>query len=301
MTMILQDQIRDRIVLGTAGLAGIWGKVDKMDSIRAIHLALESGIHRFDTAPAYADAESLLGEALSTWNGITPLISTKVGKLKGDSPDALLLDYSQKGIRKSAEQSMRVLNREVLDLVFLHDPVFMKPEEIEPAIHELLLLKEEGKIRNIGIGGNFGSNFLPHAVSGSFTHFMGFNRYNILVQDAANEEFIPLKSVGVEIWQASPLYMGLLGRKYQEYFMEKPEWILASVMDKAQLLSDRCRAEAIDMTGLALNFVMRSKDVDRMVIGASTSQELMKTVEYLCSPSLQDEADRLLLTTYAGP
>ncbi|MFN6373771.1 MAG: aldo/keto reductase [Chitinophagia bacterium] len=299
--MILQDQIRDRIVLGTAGLAGIWGKVDKMDSIRAIHLALESGIYRFDTAPAYADAESLLGEALSTWNGITPLISTKVGKLKGDSPDALLLDYSQKGIRKSAEQSMRVLNREVLDLVFLHDPVFMKPEEIEPAIHELLLLKEEGKIRNIGIGGNFGSNFLPHAVFGSFTHFMGFNRYNILVQDAANEEFIPLKSVGVEIWQASPLYMGLLGRKYQEYFMEKPEWIPASVMDKAHLLSDRCRAEAIDMTGLALNFVMRSKDVDRMVIGASTSQELMKTVEYLCSPLLQDEADRLLLTTYAGP
>jgi aryl-alcohol dehydrogenase-like predicted oxidoreductase len=141
---------------------------------------------------------------------------------------------------------------------------------------------------------------LPHAVSGSFTHFMGFNRYNILVQDAEKEEFQPLRAAGVELWQASPLYMGLLGRKYQEYCKEKPEWIPDSVMDKAQMLSDRCRVGAIDMTGLALNFVMRSKVIDRMVIGASTSQELMNTVEHLCSTVLQHEADRLLLTLFSG-
>lgn len=52
---------KEKVVLGTAGLAGIWGDVDKRESVDAILFALESGITHFDSAPAYSDAESILG------------------------------------------------------------------------------------------------------------------------------------------------------------------------------------------------------------------------------------------------
>lgn len=51
---------RERLVLGTAGLAGLWGKIDEDESVKTILYALEQGITHFDAAPAYADAERIL-------------------------------------------------------------------------------------------------------------------------------------------------------------------------------------------------------------------------------------------------
>lgn len=52
-----------RCVLGTAGLGGIWGKIDNEESIKAILIALKSGITCIDSAPAYGDAESFVDAA----------------------------------------------------------------------------------------------------------------------------------------------------------------------------------------------------------------------------------------------
>ena len=57
-----------RLVLGTAGLGGAWSPIDPAESVATILRALESGITRLDTAPAYAQAEVLVGEALRQWN-----------------------------------------------------------------------------------------------------------------------------------------------------------------------------------------------------------------------------------------
>ncbi|MGY0036414.1 aldo/keto reductase [Pedobacter sp. NJ-S-72] len=58
--------LTDNLVLGTAGLGGVWGKVDAYESISTIVHAIEQGILAIDTAPAYGDAEFFLGEALHT-------------------------------------------------------------------------------------------------------------------------------------------------------------------------------------------------------------------------------------------
>ena len=71
-----------KCILGTAGLGGIWGVIDQEESVRTILLALENGIEALDTAPAYADAEEIVGTALGKWRGNLPAISTKVGRLK---------------------------------------------------------------------------------------------------------------------------------------------------------------------------------------------------------------------------
>ena len=71
----------DRCVLGTAALGGVWGPVNKKESVATLLMALDAGITAIDTAPAYGDAEQFIGEALRSWKGSLPAITTKVDKL----------------------------------------------------------------------------------------------------------------------------------------------------------------------------------------------------------------------------
>lgn len=282
-----------RIALGTAGLAGLWGAVDRKDALRTIHMALEVGIQHLDTAPAYADAESLVGEALRSWSGLVPTLSTKAGKGRADSPDEVVRCYTPNAIRQSVHESLRVLGVDVIDILFLHDPPLMQDDEIAPAVDCLAQLQQQGLIRAAGIGGNYGDAFAPWAVGPPFECFMGFNRYNIVNQSAGRQEFPMLRNAGLDIWQASPLYMGLLGAKHGQYLHERPSWIPATDLTEADNLARLCASKGIHMTGLALQFVYRSPWVNRIVIGASNSEELRKTLEYLKDPTLAALADKL--------
>jgi D-threo-aldose 1-dehydrogenase len=282
-----------RVALGTAGLAGLWGKVDRKASVHAIHMALEAGIRHIDAAPAYADAESLVGEALRSWSGPRPTLSTKAGKGRADSPDGVVPRYDPASLRSSVHDSLRTLGVDVLDMLFLHDPPLMRDAEIDPAVETFARLCDEGLVREVGIGGNFGGAFSDKATKPPFTCFMGFNRYNLLNRSAVGEEFPRLREAGISIWQASPLYMGLLGAKRGQYLTERPSWIPAADLDRAQRLSDACVREGIDMTGLALQFVYTSPWVDRLVVGASTPEEMRRTIECLGDPVLASLAQAI--------
>lgn len=284
----------DNLVLGTAGLAGLWGKVDRNESVYTIHRALEWGLTHIDTAPAYADAELILASALREWKGVKPFISTKAGKLKAYRPDLAFYDYSPKAIIQSVEESIKLFGLDALDLLFLHDPTGMKSEEILPAIDTLIHLNQRGLIKRIGIGGNFGSKFAPLSVSGSFSHFMGYNRYNMIRQTAAHEEYVELRDHQIQIWQASPLYMGLLGNKYGEYTLKRPEWIPDEDIAKASLLKAELNDLGCNLTGVALNYVYCSPLIDKMVIGPSNSRELQDTVDFLASSFLRETAIQFL-------
>jgi len=282
-----------RVALGTAGLAGIWGRVDPRESVYAIHMALEAGIRHIDAAPAYADAESLVGEALRSWRGTRPTLSTKAGKGRADSPDGVVPRYDPDSLRSSVHDSLRILGVDVLDMLFLHDPPLMSEEEMGPAVETLASLREEGLVREVGIGGNYNDAFSGYALEAPFTCFMGFNRYNLLNQSAAGAEFPAHRNAGHSIWQASPLYMGLLGAKHHEYIRDRPVWIPAADLEAARRLASACAREGIDMTGLALQFVYASPWVDRLVVGASTPEQMRQTIEYLNDPVLAGLAESI--------
>lgn len=284
----------ERVVLGTAGLAGLWGKVDPMESVETILMALKRGIKYVDTAPAYADAQSILALALKQWKGTPPFISTKAGKLRSDSAEIAHYDYSTEAISRSVQESIDILGLEALDLLFLHDPTSMKIDEIPSALACMVDLKEKGLVKNIGIGGNFGAVFEGHVRSGIFSHFMGYNRYNLLKQTAAEQEYKLVRSERIEVWQASPLYMGLLGNKLKQYTTERPDWIPADDLYKASVLKEEWNAVGCDLTGLALNYVYHSSCVDKMVIGACNSKELEATFGYLENEALRNNARELL-------
>jgi aryl-alcohol dehydrogenase-like predicted oxidoreductase len=62
-----------RLVLGTAWAGG----VDPADAIAALHAAWGAGFEMVDTAPMYRNAEQVVGEALKSWRGDRPVVSTK--------------------------------------------------------------------------------------------------------------------------------------------------------------------------------------------------------------------------------
>ena len=94
---------KERCVLGTVGLGGIWGKVSPEESVNTLLKALENGIQAIDTAPAYGDAETYVGKALRLWPGENPQISSKVGRLKGYAADEGNYDFSNAVMQKSVE------------------------------------------------------------------------------------------------------------------------------------------------------------------------------------------------------
>jgi D-threo-aldose 1-dehydrogenase len=272
---------RDKIVLGTAGLAGIWGPVNFTESEQTIHYALEQGIYHFDTSPAYADAESILGKALYTWKGKTPFISTKAGKLKADNPDADTYDFSPAGLIRSVSESLETLKISCIDVLFLHDPTGLKSHEIQAAIDTLIEIKAKGWAKAIGIGGNYGADFTTYVSSKYFDHFMGYNRFNILNQEALTNEYLTLQNQQINIWQASPLYMGLLGSKLETYIKEHPSWIPQAHIQRAIELNEYCKKTTVSISALALHFVYDNPLIYKMVLGASNFTELKQSLDWL--------------------
>jgi aryl-alcohol dehydrogenase-like predicted oxidoreductase len=136
-----------------------WGPQDDNDSIAAIHKALELGINWIDTAAVYGlgHSEEVVARALKTTSH-HPYIFTKCGLVWDEKRE---VSNSLKHIRREAEDSLRRLAVDAIDLYQVHWP---KPdEEIEEAWGVMADLQKEGKIRWIGVS-NFSVEQMERAI-----------------------------------------------------------------------------------------------------------------------------------------
>ncbi len=129
---------------------GIWGPPDDRDeAIRVLRRAVELGIDFFDTANSYGPevAEDLIREALHPYrDGI--VVATKAGLLRTGPNEWTPLGFPAY-LRQEVEMSLRRLGTDRIDLFQLHriDSKFPADDQIG----ELAALKDEGKIRHIGL------------------------------------------------------------------------------------------------------------------------------------------------------
>jgi aryl-alcohol dehydrogenase-like predicted oxidoreductase len=136
-----------------------WGPQDDNHSVAAIHKALELGINWIDTAAVYGlgHSEEVVARALKTTSH-RPYIFTKCGLVWDEKREA---SNSLKHIRREAEDSLRRLAVDVIDLYQVHWP---KPdEEIEEAWGVMASLQKEGKVRWIGVS-NFSVEQMERAM-----------------------------------------------------------------------------------------------------------------------------------------
>jgi aryl-alcohol dehydrogenase-like predicted oxidoreductase len=285
----------DRIVLGTAGLGGVWGPVDPAESVRTILSALESGITAIDTAPAYGDAERYVGQALQQWKGSLPRVSTKTGRLKGFSVSEGYYDFSKEGMLRSAEQSLQVLGLQKLDILFLHDPKHMDENQAGRAVETLQLLRQMGYATKLGLGGNPPAFFDPYIRSGVFDVLMEFNKLNAC-NITAIDEYLPFcNQHHIQYFNASPLYMGLLGERYLEYTTNPPGWIDRETFELAAKLNSLGEACGIPMDALAHRFLLSFPYEFDIVIGAANNCQLQQTINAFSEGPLPVQLDEIIL------
>jgi aryl-alcohol dehydrogenase-like predicted oxidoreductase len=140
---------------GGGGWSFSWGPQDDKDSIAAIHHAVEKGVNWLDTAPVYGlgHSEEVVAEAMKGVPGPDrPYIFTKCG-LRWDPAnpyERAARIGGRDSLRAEVEESLRRLQVEVIDLYQMHWP----PDDgtpLEDYWSTLLELKEEGKVRAVGL------------------------------------------------------------------------------------------------------------------------------------------------------
>jgi predicted oxidoreductase len=154
-----------KIIAGTMTW-GSWGKkLAQREMIALMHFCIEQGITTFDHADIYGGYTNEIdfGDAYSASGidrdqiqliskcGIQYVCDARNNKIKH-------YDYSKEYIIWSAEESLRKLKTEYLDIFLLHRPSpLMDPEVIADAISQLLA---QGKIKHFGV-----SNFTPSQIA----------------------------------------------------------------------------------------------------------------------------------------
>ena len=267
-----------RLVLGTAGLGGAWGKVDPATSVRALLYALEHGVTRLDTAPAYVDAELYVGQALRAWSGNRPFVSTKVGKLRSEAAWISRHDFSPASLRQSVEQSLRTLGVEAVDMLFLHEPTEIAAEQADEVIDTLLRLREQGLTSALGLGGNLNAEWLRRIEAGNFAVAMGFNRLNAISSEALMQEIPLVRQMNTAFHAASPLHMGLLGERLGAFAQQLPPWISAEKLRRAQRLKALADGRGMALPTLAHRFLFSVAEADRVVLGASDLSQVQASL-----------------------
>lgn len=215
-----------QIGFGAWGISGRdWGTTDDATSKKAIHEALDRGITFIDTADVYGfgHSEELIGEVIKERGGKPDnlVIATKAGnnfysflgkKYATTPPNP---DFSEAHIVYAAEQSMKRLNVEQLDILQIHSP---NPDWLnrEDPWRALERLKKEGKIRLAGWSvQSFQETAQALYVDEHHDVVDALQvRYNLLEREAEKALLPKAQKYGIGVIVRIPLLFGLLAGKF---------------------------------------------------------------------------------------
>jgi aryl-alcohol dehydrogenase-like predicted oxidoreductase len=250
------------------------------DSKQAVHQAVDLGINYFDTAPAYANSEEVLGRILADIKA--PLIlSTKLGGRPQpfDPRNAAQL-------KASVHESLRLLHRDVIDVLFVHEPDrplqydwWSDPEAVfGPVINVLEQLKQAGTIRFTGLGGTTCAEMAHCIRSARFDVVLTAFNCSALFREATHEVLPSATTLGMGIVLGSVLQQGGLGRRYDAVVRQKPAWLARARQQQFlafyQLLDD-CGMSIIEM---CLRFAVSNRDASTILIGPKTGPQVADSV-----------------------
>jgi pyridoxine 4-dehydrogenase len=130
--------------------AGVWGQpTDRREAKAVLRRAIDLGVNFIDTADSYGPyvSEELIGETLHPYQDDL-VIATK-GGLERTGPGQWPVNGRPEHLIEACEGSLRRLKLEQIPLYQFHRPDPAVP--LEDSIGALVTLKEQGKIRHIGL------------------------------------------------------------------------------------------------------------------------------------------------------
>jgi aryl-alcohol dehydrogenase-like predicted oxidoreductase len=206
--------------LGTWAISGwMWAGTDEARSINAIRASLDAGVNLIDTAPAYGQglAEEIVAAA-TRGRRAEVIIATKFGLVwhiqqgqyhgfENGKPIHRLL--RPESIRYEVEASLKRLGTDYIDLYQSHWQEAATP--IEDTMDALLRLKEEGKIRAIGVSNVSLARLTSYQALGPIDSDQ--EEYHMLDRDIEAELLPFCRANGIAMLAYSPLAQGLLTGK----------------------------------------------------------------------------------------
>lgn len=200
------------VSLAGLGCNNFGWRIDADGTEAVVTAAIESGVNFFDTADIYGggQSEEFLGRALKGRRDKV-LIATKFGMKMADGKEGAKPAY----IRQAAEDSLRRLGTDHIDLYQIHKPDTSTP--IADTLGALDELVKAGKVREIGCS-NFSAEQLREAaqVRGG-AHFVSVqNNYSLFHREPEAEVLPECQRLGMAFLPFFPLANGLLTGKYRK-------------------------------------------------------------------------------------
>lgn len=287
------------ICLGTMTFGG---QTPADESKKIIACALDRGINFIDTANIYTGgtSERILGEALGSRRS-SVILATKTGGPTPMNPNGL--DLSRRQILASVEDSLKRLNTDYIDILYLHFPDNVTPAE--EYIDTLTTLIHSGKIRYWGV-----SNFsawqccdLKHKAKemGAIAPVVTENVYSA-INRGIEDELVPfLQKYPMGLTVFNPLAGGLLtGKHDRNHYTEGTRFALEKGyalrywndrnFDAVDILKEVAAENGMTMVELSYKWLLSKPWVTSIICGVSKLSQLEENVTYSTENRLSAEA-----------
>jgi len=270
------------------GCNNFGGRLDYDGTLAVVDAALDAGINFLDTADIYGktQSEELLGRALAGRRDKV-VLATKFGmevdaQRKGAKPDY---------VRRAAEDSLRRLRTDYIDLYQLHQP------DPETPIGDTLAVLDElvrsGKVREIGCS-NFSVPQLREAkaAAGQRAQFVSVqNEYSLLHREPEREVLAECERESLAFLPFFPLASGALTGKYRRGEKKPESARLTTSESMAKRFFDEPKQEIVEklrafaesrghsLLELAFSWLLRHRVVASVIAGATKPEQIRSNVQ----------------------
>ncbi len=267
-----------------------WGPQDDRDSIAAIHRALDLGINWIDTAAIYGlgHSEEVVGRALRTASS-RPYIFTKCS-MRWRENQEIYRSLKAASVREELESSLRRLGVDCIDLYQVHWP---DPDpEIEEGWAELARLREQGKVRWIGVS-NFNVEQMKRARA--IAPVTSLQPPYSMIRRAIDAEILPwAHAEGIGVISYSPMVSGLLTGKMtperiatlpaDDWRRSKPEFQeprLSRNMRLVELLRSIGAGHGVMPGVAAIAWALHNPGLTAAIVGGRSARQVEETAPAL--------------------
>ena len=264
-----------KLCLGTVqfgmkyGINNKHGQPSRADSFEMLDLALSKGIHIFDTAQAYGEAEELLGEYIESRK-----VKNEVRVISKLRPN-IFQDHSRDILHTMEDEiykSIKKLNIDKLQGFLLHTPEYVYNPKI---VESLIRCKEKGLVEHVGIS----VYNVEEGIEAINTGVMDYIQlpYSVLDQRFMKDDFMKkAKSSGITVFARSALLQGLYTMKKEEI----PSYLSKAIIHIEEIEKIVNKYE-VDKISALLHFVCDNEWIDYLVFGVDTKEQLQIDIDYI--------------------
>lgn len=252
----------NKLILGTVqfglnyGINNTSGKPSEEYVNEILGNAQNQGIKILDTADFYGNASQIIGKYNANHQQFT--INTK---FKGE----------QSNLAKQLDTSLNKLNTDAVNVYFFHsyDDFINYPNLLE----QLTVLKKQGKIKKIGLSVYENEEFQKAIVSNAIDVIQF--PFNLLDNYSQRGDFIKLaKFWGKELHVRSVFLQGL----FFKVLVDLPSK-LKPLLPSLQKIHKIANSANVSMEQLALNYVLQQDEIDHVIIGVDTVNQLKNNIK----------------------